>query len=676
MHRGLEPLAAALAAAALACAGAPPVPPPFPGAPAVRGIQLVGAHQLDPGELRAHLATAVTGRWPWSPVHRFDPVTWDEDLRRIRRIYASEGFYRAEVVGSAVERGADGVVLRATVREGPPTHLVELAVDGLAGVPPDVRADALRRVRLRQGRRFREDDWAATKAGIVGVLHEAGYAAAAAGGSVRVDPDAGVARARVVISPGERYRFGPVRLATPAPPGVPPGAIVAEARAALARDSWYRPSSLAAAQARVYRMGAFSAVSVSGAPPDRARHEVPVVVAVRAGPLLTARAGVGVTSSPARDDVHVSGEVVDRHLGGLRTLRVRGRAGWAWIPTLLNRPSTATAPRSGPLALLGIDADQPRLFSIPGLHLYGSTEGELGVQEAYRFLTVRPIAGIALGLGGSALDLSYGLEATRLLETPLVANPAEPIAYGCAGGCTLSFLQLRASWDSRGGGAMHAGHQTVTLRVRAAGGPLGGAHDLVQAILDATATHPLRAGHRTLASAHLTAATVVPLGRERVAPVVARLSGGGDRMRGFAYGHLSPMLVLPGGGRAEVVATGGQGLLEAGLGLTQPLGGSFSMDVFADAGATSVQPFDPGRLLGRLLWAVGAGVGWSTPLGTLRLDLAYRLPVGPALPLAPAPGASPPPVRASSCFGLFGGPQRAGAPEPPCIIQLSFGTSS
>src|SRR5690606_5443248 len=83
-------------------------------------------------------------------------------------------------------------------------------------------------------------------------------------------------------------------------------------------------------------------------------------------------------------------------------------------------------------------------------------------------------------------------------------------------------------------------------------------------------------------------------------------------------------------------------------------------------------------LRGNLLTAVGLGVRYHTPVGPIRLDLAYRLPMGPSLPVNSGEYFY---NYDTSCFG-FGQnrtgtgtlpPGYGGAPEGRCVVHLSIG---
>ena len=145
--------------------------------------------------------------------------------------------------------------------------------------------------------------------------------------------------------------------------------------------------------------------------------------------------------------------------------------------------------------------------------------------------------------------------------------------------------------------------------------------------------------------------------------VVTRFYAGGSiSMRGFSDRRLSPLLLVPPPPGAptssspcrSAATVSIDGSFEARYSLTS----SLRVAGFVDFGQVTHARFTPGDIP-NLMWAVGVGVRWITPIGPIRVDLARRLPFGdlPTLyAVDPMTGAiASEAVRANdSCFGLFG----------------------
>ncbi len=176
-------------------------------------------------------------------------------------------------------------------------------------------------------------------------------------------------------------------------------------------------------------------------------------------------------------------------------------------------------------------------------------------------------------------------------------------------------------------------------------------------------------------------------------------------MRGFQQRRLSPQIAVP--TRDDIpgcptkakltgpdacpkegttLPIGGAGLFEASFELRWAVSENWVLALFNDWGLVADQPLGAGQDLGQLLYtAVGFGVRYLTPLGPIRVDLAYRLPVGGPQQVANPAGV---PFRsAPGCFfGLGSGlpvsdpyergmtpSAYAGAPDNACSAHLSIG---
>jgi len=152
-------------------------------------------------------------------------------------------------------------------------------------------------------------------------------------------------------------------------------------------------------------------------------------------------------------------------------------------------------------------------------------------------------------------------------------------------------------------------------------------------------------------------------------------------MRGCSDKRLSPLRLEAktdprGEFDAEPVPIGGDGMFEMSFESRYEIRKGIILAAFVDSGFVTSEhvPLSREYFTQNLLWAVGGGVRYVTPVGPVRLDLAYRLPVGPGLPVYDAPDQQLTFLPSQGCFGIGSGrPDRAGAPEGLCSIHLSIG---
>jgi translocation and assembly module TamA len=167
--------------------------------------------------------------------------------------------------------------------------------------------------------------------------------------------------------------------------------------------------------------------------------------------------------------------------------------------------------------------------------------------------------------------------------------------------------------------------------------------------------------------------------------VIRFYGGGANSMRGFSERRLSPLLQVPVPGTRpqdqqwETVPIGGNGMFMGSFEARYSVLENLRVAAFVDVGQVTTGLFALSDLPG-VLWAVGAGLRYLTPIGPIRLDLARRLPFG-TLPTLyttdPYTGAINPGTNAypvdESCFGLFGSHPTTVVNDGFCTLQISIG---
>ena len=122
------------------------------------------------------------------------------------------------------------------------------------------------------------------------------------------------------------------------------------------------------------------------------------------------------------------------------------------------------------------------------------------------------------------------------------------------------------------------------------------------------------------------------------------------------------------------VPIGGNGMIDGSFEARYSVTPSLRVAAFVDYGEVTRGRLGP-RDIPNLLWAVGVGVRYLTPVGPIRLDLARRLPFGalPALYQVDAAGAivQVPYQANDSCFG-FGGSTSV-VTDGLCALHISIG---
>jgi len=663
--------------------------------PRIRSFDIEGAEQISASELKDIIVTDG----------RYDPNTWQADLRRLQRYYQAQGFYNARIVEQSVSASRRQTVrIRVVVEEGKPTRVAHLEISGLGALSPEHQKTVSEGLPLVPGDVFKEAAWDELKDTVALRLRELGYAQALTEGQAVVDVRQDQATLNLRAQTGLRYKFGPMFIATDPRAKVERRRIVEQAEGAVEAGEWYSESRMREAQDRIQSMGVFAAVKVSKGRPDDERGVIPVVVDVREAPFHSVRAGGGFGLEPTRNEIRLLGEYTNRNFfGDLRRLTLSAKLGWAFLPNIYDALFTpsATGRKSGPLAQTRLEFEQPH-FVFRYVKFQSAAELERGLEPAYTFFSARFRAGLVWQPFPSLSVIpSYNLEYYGLPEGSPQSVRFLPL--GCSS-CLLSFLEQRVVWDRRDNPLEPKTGYYAAFAVQEGGGPLA-SFGYLRMFPDLRGYVTPGDGRLTLA-AKVRFGTLIPFWNRGqtsgapTSPVVARFYSGGADMRGFNSRRLSPMLIVPqtrfyrngdldpradGSVQGEALPIGGNGLFEGSLEARWRAGDKLILALFLDTGFVSENSLSIDAFK-QMQYAVGFGIRYPTIVGPIRVDLAYRLNVGPVLPTSPSgPGpyvvykADGTPVRmdfqgARGCFvGGFSNEGRAGYPEGPCAFHIFIG---
>lgn len=660
-------------------------------APVVDDLRVSGNDALSDRQIKKKILTGETSWIPFAPKKYFDPVAWQADLKRIERLYVSRGFYQAEVVKDRVDpKPKNRVELEVQISEGKPTTIGELEIKGLESLPQGERDRILDDLPLEVGELFLESDWAEAQKQIKARLRNLGFAKAEVDGAALVDVKTQKAGLTLEARTGRRYQFGSIRVDPGRDARIEPFLVSEQVRLAIADGEPFSDDALDEAQRRVFAMGVFATAKVTGGEPDEATGRIPIEVAVREAPFRTLRLGGGGRADAIRNEARLIGEWTNRDfLGGMRRLTIRAEAGWAFIPNTyaVVTNDAGSGPRDGPIARLRFEFEQPRFLGRPSLRERSTLEGDRTLEQAYDALSARTSNGV-IWRPRSTLSLypSHNFEASYLNGPPSIGAASAPLALGCqttGDNCFiwLSYLQEVVTWDRRDNPLDPRRGTYASLSLQQGGGPLGGDFTYFRVLPDARAYASIGDDDELTFSGRLRIGELFPWsGDPGDSAVVTRFyAGGGVSMRGFSDRRLSPLLLAPAPNDPDLLLTmpiGGNGLVDGSFETRYTVAGSLRLAGFVDFAQVT-----PGRLgvtdLSGVLWAVGLGLRYLTPIGPIRIDFARRLPFGRLPPLfqVDATGAivEVPYTADDSCFGLFGSNTDSPVPDTMCALHISIG---
>ncbi len=605
----------------------------------------------------------------------FDQTEFRRDVLRLILLYRQSGYPRVHV-DTMVRRGSGAVSVRFLITEGPSVRVRSLAVTGTEGIVSP--RDLIRDLPLAVNDPFNRFRFEAAADTIRNALRNRGYPFVEVFRRYDVNEDSLVADLAFEVEPGPRAVIGRVMVEGTQQVDEE----VVRRMIPLRVGELYRQSALRETQRDLYRLGLFNYASVTlvdSLPAGPGDTTVTVRVQVAEGALHRLRLGAGYGTV---DCFRVLGTWTAHDLlGGGRVLDLGARASKIGVGSPLEADLHRTflcgalkrdegSERLNLNYNLTVSVREPYFFSRrvrAVLSLSAERHSEVGA-------FVREAVGGTFSLTRETrwdipITLSYSLSYGRTL-----AEPATFCAFllVCAVEDTLLFAERRlqstlsaALVRDRSNSVLEPTRGNVLSAQLSHASRTIGSDELIQftkGSVEFASYHYL--ARRTVFAWRVRAGTIVSPkvlvgGQEvRIVPPAERFYGGGpNSVRGFSQNLLGPVVYVvdttsertaivrdPQTGRETTVAgfdtltapTGGNQLFFANAELRFPLplfSGRLGGALFVDAGQVVERDEVRGeRILSLRDFRItpGAGVRIATPLGPVRLDLAYN-PYGPTV---------------------------------------------
>jgi translocation and assembly module TamA len=506
-----------------------------------------------------------------------------------RALIEAEGYFNARITTRVGEEVAgQPVLVTIKVEPGEQTRVskVQFVFEGdlderLSASDPMAQAlaDTLERNwGLSQGQVFRQTDWSGAKNAALARLRADGYPAATwSGTSVTVDAEQNEAKLYLVADSGPRFAFGDIRIE-----GLvrqPASAVIN--LAPFRKGSAYSEKQLLDWQERIQKLNLFDNLFVSTDLDPTQAGATPVVVQLHELPMQLATAGIGISSDTGP---RVSVEHVNRNLLGLdwqsKTKLQLGVKESTGQLDLTSHPWPGR--RRGLISVQGaqlVDSDNTESTS-QYLRVGQLREGERLERTDYVELQRAEVRSAAKEVVSKASALSYTAQwIFRDVDSQILPTKGSTSLGQLTGGRSYSALDDQ--------------------------GYFGRAYARV------TWYEPLWANW--YATARGESGQVFARKAVSVPDTQLFRAGGDESVRGYAYRSL--------GVDKDGVIVGGRSIVTSSLELAHPLLKRMPNlwgALFVDAG-DAADRF--GNL--RLKVGYGAGVRWRSPVGPLRLDLAY-----------------------------------------------------
>ncbi len=580
--------------------------------------------------------------------HTFDATVLQQDVQRLELFYRAAGYFGTQVTPSVAARGSDGVAVTFTVLPGDPVLLDTLTVTGLSGiVDPDSLA---RRLPLQPGQLFDVNKFLAAADTVRGVLLARGHAYAQVLRNYGVDTVRNRATAEIDAIPGPRVRIDSILVIGARHLG----------RTAVLRQVTARPGEylqlpkLVESQRNLYGLDIVQIATVGiapdslqQAPQDSSRATIAARIVEAPEHQVEAALGFGSVECLRTEE-----SWVDRSLGGgARRLEINGSVSKIGIGTGLG--GNLCSAYAGDLYSSRLDYQlstqltQP-FFLTPTNHLSLTVYAQRqSAPKVYQRTAQGARTAVAHRLSTrEALTSSISLERSHTDATPVVYCIA---LQACERSLVDSLSQARwrnmlgTEWlrDRTNAPLSPTAGYVARLSLEWSARWLGSRVRFVRLTGNVNYYLTLSPGYVLAADARFGSffrGVGLTPGQSFLSPEDRFYTGGATSVRGFGQPLLGPIAYVADtiriGENDKVletyglrsVPTGGTAMGVANLELRTPspfLAGRVRWAFFVDGGAVGS---DPLWSLGAHDWRFtpGAGVRVSTPVGPIRLDVAYN----------------------------------------------------
>ena len=502
---------------------------------------------------------------------------------QVRELLQTEGYFNAEV--TVRREPGKPAIARVRVLPGPRARVALLQVDTRGALQQRVAAgdaDALALQTVLRGTGplktdapFRNADWADTKQLLLTRLRAAGYAAARIGQSqADIDIQAHTALLKVVLDSGPLFLAGPLLVE-----GLKAhDEATVRNLAGFAEGDALTEARLLDYQDRLQKAGLFERATVSYEPDESQAAAMPVRISLAELPLRQATVGLGVSANtgPRASIEHTHRRAFGLPISAYNKLEW-GRDNQAWTGDFYSHPGEGFYRNLLGVQISRIKSDSDVVLS-QRLRL-GRTQDTPRIERLYFAELLHSSQSTQTTAGATALSGNYHL-VWRQLDSVLLPTR----------GITVS-LQTGA------GEAVSPGGDN---------GPF--------ARLYGRLTGYLPLGDQWFGQARIEAGQVFKRDSVQVPDALGFRAGGDDSVRGYAYRALAPSA------GANTVRSGLM-LLTGSVEVARPISPKMPSvwgAVFIDAGRAVDRWADYSAAVG-----LGVGVRWRSPIGPLRVDLAW-----------------------------------------------------
>ncbi len=285
----------------------------------VQFIKFRGNNSLESSKLKALMDTKDKSLLHPLRKTYLDEDVLKDDIKRLERFYHSEGFYDVKIKYTEEELGHQKVNILISIDEGAPVIITKITL--FIQDPPEKKwqDEISKLIPLKEGRRFRTEDYKDCEKVVLRYLSEKGYPKAKIETIARVFKAERKAFVWIDVYPGKKCNFGEISIE--GLEGLDPKEV--KRLLTFKTGETFKASKIRESQRRLFDSQLFSFVDISVEGLEGEETELPIRIKLREAKPYTVKLGVGYgTEDKLRGVVEFESR---RFMGDARKLRVKAK---------------------------------------------------------------------------------------------------------------------------------------------------------------------------------------------------------------------------------------------------------------------------------------------------------------------------------------------------------------
>ena len=520
----------------------------------------------------------------------YSEMILEEDLKKIEKFFKSRGFYHAKVENVRVREKDKEVVIEIWIKEGPPTIIKEITWNIKNHFPENLKERLQNTISLKVGDIFTTEGYRNIKKSLVGFLLEHGYPKSEVNTKAVLSKTANTAKIFIDLRTGPLCYIGDIKIVGNRK--VSTKTILNEI--VIHKGDVYRESKIRESQRRLFNSQLFTEVKIDVEGLDSDTVHLPVKISVREGKKQTIKVGVGYGTED-----NFRGQLTWSHrnfLGGARRLSL-------------------TAKGSSLERKVEMNFKQPHFidpkmnFTFNSGYAYEDHEGFENQKYFNYFRLNKALTSWLQGYIGYNFEVNevLNIDASKMDE---FKNDKENENYYISSiESGLNFIKVDKLTDPSKG-ARFTGYVEYCSKL------FGSDIDYIKIDLESRFYLPVIPDHLVLAT-RFRWGNLDSFESSKKIPIFKRFfSGGSYSVRGYPYERLGPL-------DEDGDPIGGNSLVEGSAELRFPLFDSLKGVAFSDFG--NVYEDSLSIDFSELRYTIGSGLRYMTPIGPIRVDVAYQL---------------------------------------------------